>query len=373
MSRKFTSPGYQSYSGRRPSRSGAVLKWIIVFLTAVLVVAVAIYLWMQNNLVYDDNGVYLPLPWKQQEASQPPPVSPSEPVTPPPTDAPPTDSFLVIESPSPSLTPRELAKETLKAVEVTPQALLDGTAAGLAENAGGNAVLVTMKNDDGTLNYVSEVELAVTLNASGSDPAVNRAIQALTRGDCYTIARVSCFRDEIMGGIAAYALLSNSGYRWRDFDGIRWSCVGKSATRDYITAICEELAELGFDEILLTNCGYPPNGTGQMGWLRVDETYPWGNLDTVEGPFLAQVREAIEPHGAVLSVEALGRELAGEERATGLTADNVAENCAHLWMDAEDALAYEQVVAGGALGKLLVPMSTQAGDEEAPWLLMLGE
>lgn len=373
MSRKFTSPGYQSYSGRRPSRSGAVLKWIIVFLTAVLVVAVAIYLWMQNNLVYDDNGVYLPLPWKQQEASQPPAVSPTGPVTPSPTDAPPTDSFLVIESPSPSLTPRDLAKETLKAVEVTPQALLDGTAAGLAENAGGNAVLVTMKNDDGTLNYVSEVELAVTLNASGSDPAVNRAIQALTRGDCYTIARVSCFRDEIMGGIAAYALLSNSGYRWRDFDGIRWSCVGKSATRDYITAICEELAELGFDEILLTNCGYPPNGTGQMGWLRVDETYPWGNLDTVEGPFLAQVREAIEPHGAVLSVEALGRELAGEERATGLTADNVAENCAHLWMDAEDALAYEPVVAGGTLGKLLVPMSTQAGDEEESWGLMLGE
>ena len=373
MSRKFTSPGYQSYYGRRPSGSGTVLKWIIVFLLAVLVVSVGVYFWMQNNLIYDDNGVYLPLPWKHQETSQPP-ASPSEPVTPSPTEMPPTDSVLVIESPSPSLTPRDLARETLHAVEVTPQALLSGSAAAQVESAGGNALLVTMKNDDGTLNYVSEVELAVSLNASGSDPAINRAIRELTQGDCYTIARVSCFRDEIMGGINDYAILSNSGYRWRDFNGIRWSCVGKSATRDYITAICAELAELGFDEILLTNCGYPPNGTGQMGWLRVDATYPWGSLDTIEGPFLAQVKAAIEPHGAVLSVEALGRELAGEERATGLTVDNVAENCAHVWMAESDALAYESVVAAdGRLGKLLVPMSAQAGDEEAPWLLMLGE
>lgn len=371
MSRKNTSPGYQSYYGRRTSGSGTVLKWIIVFLLAVLVVVSLAYFWLQNNLIYDDNGVYLPLPWKQQESSQPPVSTPSEPLPPSPSEADPTDSVLVIESPSPSLTPRDLAEETLQAVEVTPQALLGGAAAEQVENAGGNAVLVTMKNDDGTLNYVSEVELAVSLNASGSDPAMNRAIQELVQGDCYTIARVSCFRDEILGSITDYALLSNSGYRWRDFDGVRWSCVGKSATRDYITALCAELAQLGFDEILLVNPGYPPNGTGQMGWLRQDATYPWGSLDTVEGPFLAQVKQAIEPYGAVLSVEALGRELAGEEQATGLTADNVSANCAHLWMDASDALAYEAVVTGNeSLRKLLVPMSAQAGGEDEAWALV---
>lgn len=375
MSKRYRGPGYQSYYGRRPSGAGTVLKWIIVFLLAVLVVSVGVYFWLQNNLVYDDNGVYLPLPWKHQESSQPPATSPSEPVSPFPSDAAPTDSVLVIETPSPSptLTQRDLAKETLQAVEVTPQALLDGAAAEQVKAAGGNAVLVTMKNDDGTLNYVSGVELAVSLNASGSDPAVNQAIRELAQGDCYTIARVSCFRDEILGGINDYAILSNSGYRWRDFNGVRWSCAGKPATRDYITAICAELAELGFDEILLVNPGFPPNGTGQMGWLRVDATYPLGNLDTVEGPFLAQVKAAIEPYGAVLSVEALGRELAGEEQATGLTVDNVTENCAHVWMDASDALAYESVVAANEhLGTLLVPMSAQAGDADSPWAVVTG-
>lgn len=380
MARRNTSPGYQSYYGRRSSRSGTLLKWIIVFLLAVLVVSVAAYLWLQNNLVYDDNGVYLPMPWKQRESEQQPAStsvspSPTGSIAPPsPSEADPTDSVLVIESPEPTLAPRDLARETLHAVEVTPQALLDGTAAQQVADAGGNALLVTMKNDGGTLNYVSKVDLAVSLNASGSDSGVNRAIQDLAQGDCYTIARVSCFRDEVMGGISEYALLSNSGYRWRDFNGIRWSCVGKAATRDYIAAICAELAELGFDEILLTNCGYPPNGTGQMGWLRRDDTYPWGSLDTVVGPFLDQVKQAIEPYGAVLSVEALGRELAGEEQATGLTVGNVSASCAHLWMDASDVLAYQAAIDGNeALKKLVVPMSAQSGETDSPWAVVAEE
>lgn len=372
MSRKYRGSGYQSYYGRRSSGAGTLLKWIIVFLLAVLVVAVGIYFWLQNNLVYDDNGVYLPLPWKQQ-ASQPPesppPATESAPL--PSFDAAPTDSVLVIDTPPPALTPREKASELLKAVRVSPETLLAGGARQQAERFGGNAVLVTMKNDDGTLNYVSDVELAVSMMASGSDPMANEAIRELTGGEYYTIAQVSCFRDEILGGVEAYALLSNSGYRWRDFNGIRWSCAGKAATRDYIVALCVELAKMGFDEILLTNYGYPPNGTGQMGWLRRDETYPWGALDTVVGPFLAQVKEAVEPYGTVLSVQALGKELSGEEQATGLTVENLLANCAHLWMDTDDALAYEEMLAANLpLREKLVPISGQAGGENEPWAMM---
>lgn len=368
MSKRYRGSGYQSYYGRRNSGAGTLLKWIIVFLLAVLVVAVAVYVWLQNNLIYDDNGVYVPLPWKQQASEPPESPSPEVSATPSPSDAVPTESILVIDTPTPAPVPRDEALELLQAVEVTPETLLAGGAVGQVERASGNAVLVTMKNDDGTLNYVSDVELAVSMEASGSDPALNQAIQELTGGDYYTIARVSCFRDDIFGSVESFALLSNSGYRWRDFNGMRWSCVGKSGTRDYIAALCAELAQMGFDEILLTNYGYPPNGTGQMGWLRRDETYPWGALDTVVSPFLAQVKQAVEPYGTVLSVQALGRELAGEEQATGLTVDSLLENCAHLWMDTDDALAYEAVLAGNlSLREKLVPISAQAGGESEPW------
>lgn len=370
MARKYSGPGYESYCGRRSSRTGTALKWIIVFLLAVLVVAVGFYFMLQNGLIYDDDGVHVALPWKRPEASESPPapVSPS----PQPSDAAPTDTILVIEpvEPSPTLTPKDLARQTLQAVEITPTVLLSGRAAQQVEQQGGNAALVEMKKSDGTLAYVSSVELAVSLKASGSDTEVNRALRELIDGECYTIARVSCFRDDILGGVESFALLSNSGYRWRDVGGIRWSCVGKEATRNYIVDLCVELAQMGFDEILLTNCGYPPNGTGEMGWLRRDATYPWGSLDTVVGPFLAQVKTALEPYGTALSVEALGKELAGEEQATGLTLNNVLASCDHVWLEKADAEAYAGTFTSSSAREKLVTMSGQAGGESEPWALV---
>lgn len=363
MARKYRGPGYQSYYGRRSSGVGTVLKWIIVFLLAVLVVAVGVYYMLLNGLIYDDNGVHVSLPWKRPEESQPPPPSSSS--APPNVDESPTDTVLVIETPPP-LTPRELAKQTLQAVEVTPTVLLSGHAAQQVERAGGNAVLVEMKRDDGTLAYVSSVELAISLEASGSDTQVNQALRDLTGGDYYTIAQVSCFRDDIVGGVNSYAILSNGGYRWRDFNGMRWSCAGKTSTQDYIVDLCVELAQMGFDEILLTNCGYPPNGTGEMGWLRQDETYPFGSLETVVGPFLARVKEAVAPYGTALSVKAMGMELAGESSYTGLTMQNVLASCDHFWLDAADAAAYAQAVSSAAREKL-VTVSALAGGEDEPW------
>lgn len=366
MAKKYSGPGYQSYCGRRSSRTGTALKWVIVFLLAVLVVAVGFYFMLQDGLIYDDDGVHVALPWKRPETGESPSVPVS--VSPEPTDAAPTDTILVIESsePTPTLTPRDLARQTLQAVEVSPTVLLSGRAAQQVEQAGGNAALLEMKKDDGTLAYVSSVELAISQKASGSDTEVNRAIRELIEGGCYTVAQVSCFRDDVFGGIDSFALLSNSGYRWRDFNGMRWSCAGKEATRKYIVDLCVELAQMGFDEILLTNCGYPPNGTGEMGWLRQDATYPWGSLDTVVGPFLAQVKTAIEPYGTALSVEALGKELAGEEQATGLTLDNVLASCDHVWLDKADAEAYAHAFTASAREKL-VTVSAQAGGADEPW------
>lgn len=52
-----------------------------------------------------------------------------------------------------------------------------------------------MKADDGTLGYISQQALAQETKVSATDPAINAAIQLLNSGDLYTVARVSCFRD----------------------------------------------------------------------------------------------------------------------------------------------------------------------------------
>ena len=352
--------GYDSYHGR--SRARTVLTALVAILLVVLAAVVAFFLLAQRYIVYTDDGqAHLELPFFQK-------------TTPTPGPAPVESQNIVIITPDPTPTPTPTLKPAVKAVWLLRGAITDGSAEAQVKAEGGSAVVFNMKADDGTLGYVSSLPQAIALNSSAAEAGLNDAIKALTSGPLYTIARVSCFKDnKAPRNDNSLAIKTNSGYNWQDPEGRRWMNVSFPAAREYVIGVCKELAELGFDEILLTNCGYPPNGTGQMGWLRVDATYPWGSLDTIEGPFLAQVKAAIEPHGAVLSVEALGRELAGEERATGLTVDNVAENCAHVWMAESDALAYESVVAAdGRLGKLLVPMSAQAGDEDKPWAVVTG-
>lgn len=371
MANSYKGPGYKGYYGRRTGGARAVLKWIIVFLLAVLVVSVGVFYLLREGLVFDSDGAHVVLPWDREESPSPESSS-SSPI---PSEEP-SDSPLVIE-PDPEPTLRDLARETLQAVEVTQTVLLSGRAAEQAQAAGGNAVLVTMKNDDGTLNYISSVALAVSAGSSGSDALVNQALRELIDGDIYTVAQVSCFRDGLLGGDGRYALLTNSGYRWRDFAGVYWTCAANGEVQAYLTEICVELAQMGFDEILLTNCGYPANGSGELGWIRRGDAYPAGALDGVVDGFLARVKAALEPYDVRLSVQGSGSELMGETASTGLAQAGAVANCDHVWVEAADAENYARFAAAGTPGanglheKLVVFSAAPGGTDEA-WAVIGG-
>lgn len=367
MAKRYRGPGYQSYYGRRSSGAATLLKWIIVFLLALLVVAVGVYFLIRGWLVYDGDQVRVVFPWAQEEPAGPvdpsPAVSASEPVVVIPSEP----------EPVPTPTLREQAAEKLQAVEITQLGLLSGRAEEQVRTAGGNAAFLRMKQDDGTLSWVSGVAMAAELNASASDSAVNQAVRELTEGEVYTVAGVSCFRDQLMGTQEKYALLTNSGWRWRDVDEVRWTCAANATVQDYLVDLCVELAGMGFDEILLTNCGYPTGDMGNLSWIRRGDAYPRGELDTVIGPFLARVREALEPYGTRLSVKAVGSELAGESAETGLSADCILNSCDRFWMDAAEAEAFESFSAApGGLGKKLVPTGAAAGGPDGPWAILNG-
>lgn len=364
MSRYSRSGGYGRYRGRRSTGARAVLKWIIVFLAALLVAAAALLFFLQDHLVYGDNGVHFVPPWGSGEPVQSPAPTPSG-----------GDELPVLITDPPvqdTPAPADGAPSPLHAVEVSQTALLAGTAADQAAATGGNAVVVAMKNDDGTLNYVSAVPLAVSAGASGADPDANAAIRDLTAGGLYTIAKVSCFRDHTLPGYdAELALHTNSGYRWVDYEEVRWTGPANETVRDYLTDLCVELAGLGFDEILLTNCGYPMERSGTLGYIKVGEAYPKGALDTVLTPFLAQVRAALEPYGAKLSVQAAGSELAGETADTGLTLASVAASCDRFWVDAGEAEGYADFAgAPEDPSEQLVRVGTAAGAADDAWAIL---
>lgn len=280
--------GYGSYRGR--GGTSAFLKGVIVVLVVILVAAVAAFFFLQRYMVYSDDGTaYLDLPFLREEAptqSLPPVVTPSAvPIATP--------------EPEPTPTPRP---ERILPVSLPWEALYDGTAAELVKEGGGTAALFDMKRDSGELGWVSGQALAIAAKVSSADTAVNVAMTAAAESDgVYRIARVSCFKDDLLSNAdTTLAVTTNSGYRWTDPEKIHWVSPTSETVRAYLVELCLELSELGFDEILLDNAGYPTQG--KLGYIRKGEAYNAEEFETVISGFYADVASALEGTGVVLSV-----------------------------------------------------------------------
>lgn len=300
--------GYGRYRGRSPFKK--FLKILVVILIILIVLGAAAALYLQQYLVISNDGVRLELPFFQQEEPEPvatPSVSPSEPP---------------VEVVTPTPTP-EPEPEALRPVSLPREALYDGTAVSQIEAAGGDCALFDLKADSGELSYVSGQELAITAKLSADDPALNAAITALNETEgLYTVARVSCFKDHnITDYERSLSIFTNSDYRWTDPDGIRWISPTNPDVRDYLTAICVELAELGFDEILLDNAGYPSQGN--LHYIKKGPAYDETQFANVIDGFYAQVSAALEEYDVKLSVVTTPEAQAGLDALTGQTPENL--------------------------------------------------
>ena len=123
-------------------------------------------------------------------------------------------------------------------------------------------VILPMKTADGALGYVSALPLAADAGASSGDPDRNEVLRALndTPG-LYTVAQVSCLRDSALvreePGLSLHRV---SGSPWLDESRQGWLDPAQPQVQSYLIGLCRELAQLGFDEILLTDCGFPTQG-----------------------------------------------------------------------------------------------------------------
>lgn len=136
-----------------------------------------------------------------------------------------------------------------------------------AAAAGLDGVVVTMKAPDGALAWVSALPQAADCGASFPLPARNEALRAMNETEgLYTVARVSCLRDEkLVRAFPFLALEGPGGAPWRDEDGLGWLDPTDQGVQTYCIGLCRELADLGFDEILLTDCRYPQDSADCRG------------------------------------------------------------------------------------------------------------
>lgn len=325
----MSTKGYGSYRGRTPAKRFFKVLGVILVVLILLGIAAGVYL--QQFLVISDDGVRLDLPGSTPEAVSPTP------------DLPPMD-LPVIETPEPTPTPTPTPApsptpepDSLAPVLLPVEALYDGTVISRIETAGGDGALFDMKTNMGDLNFVSAVDHAIGAGVNPSSPERNAAIRLLTQTeDLYTVARVSCFKDHnLILYDSSFAIFTNSGYRWDDDEGVRWSSPTTPATRDYLTALCVELAQLGFDEILLDNAGYPDRGV--LARIKKGDAYDASQFSTVIDGFYGQVALALADYDVKLSVVTTQAALDGTDTLTGQTPENLAR-MDRLWMYDESGI-----------------------------------
>ena len=344
--------GYQEYRGRGGGRGRMVLLFIIALLAVLLAAGTAFYLLV--DIEYTPNGMVIHWPWVQEsEAPQPTPT------------APPLPSVSVeVVDPSPSVEPTptptpEPVYEPIAAVTVTTAQLRDGSAAQAVAAAGGNALVVEMKGIKGRLAWQSETALAAALWANAADNLTAQAVGELAENsDLYLVARIQCFRDPLMASGWVGSLMTRGGNLWHDAQGVGWSSPASWEAVDYLSALCLELAEMGFDEIVLDSAGYP--NSGEVNVLAVSDNRP-ADLTVPVSAFLERLSGELAQRDVRLSVATDETLLPGGAVLSGLTAGVLAGHADRVWL------------GGKADGQQYTALLTAAGwADPAPRLVVKG-
>ena len=227
---------------------------------------------------------------------------------------------VIIDEPEPPARP-ELTE--LHGAELSESVLRGNADAALAAvPEGANAVALRVKNARGELLYDSALQEAIDVNAVKGGSGANAVIEALTGSEVYTIARINATHDSLYSfahmADAGVLQLNYAGYIWYDPDSTCYLAPEKPAARQYIVSVARECAELGFDELLFDEFGYPTRGRLN----NIDESARTLSKSAALAQLAEERRSGSEAYGLRLSVQldaatvlAGGNEAAGQDLA----------------------------------------------------------
>lgn len=345
--------GYQEYRGR--SRGRTVLIFIIALLAVLLVAGVAFMYVMGEYIEYTPTGIQINWPWLSDAPSAPPEVT--DPVV---IESDPVE--VIVETPAPP-TPTpvpEPSYEAIGAVTVTAAQLRDGSATQAVAAGGGNALVVEMKAGTGRLGWHSQSALSDSLWSNTDDDRAAQAVRELAQaGELYLVARIQCFKDPLLANARIGTLMTKGGNVWYDRVGVCWSSPANQQAADYLSQLCLELAEMGFDEILLDSAGYPYDG--QVSVLATSDNHP-EDLSVPVAAFWQRLSGELAEEGVCLSVYAGEKLLPGETVYSGMTAAVLAQNAGRIWLDkAVDVQHYREILAAAGLDDASLRIVAPAG------------
>lgn len=323
MSRSHSDVG--GYRGRRTVTD--ILRLIAIVLAVAVVLVVAGLFFLQQYIVYTDEGPKLQLPSLfQREEGPDGSVSVPEP-----------GSLSIIEdepSGSQSEPDQGQAEAAGLALQLSVSEVVNGTAAARLEEAGADTLILEVKDQLGRLSWYSGQAIAQWSGVNGQQ-AAGDALKAWNQGDVYTVARVHCFQDDMVPYYNNNLALRWAGYdwNWRDDLGLRWTSPALGEVRAYNAALCGELAAMGFDEIVLEECYFPIQGGLEN--IRRGESYEPSRFTAHLEDFLTQARQAVEPYGAKISLRVGQDTLTGAESASGMTVQLLERYAYRVWTGPE--------------------------------------
>lgn len=306
----------------------------------ILVIAAAMgVIALQNNIVYDDAGrAHLEFPWDREQ---------------PESGA--ASGGSVSEELNITVEQTVRAPEELRGVQiaVTPLTVEDW----LAENDRAASVLpqasaleLTVKESSGRVCYDSPAAQAVSGSIIKADSGTAAAIAAMNEAWDYTVARISCLLDPIAAkaDVEGLGLKNTGGYIFYDGNNLNWLDPAKEGTAGYLCALAAECADMGFDEILLTDLSYPTEGKLD----KIDYGEGVSRQDVLQSLVTAvtnalkadypEVRVSVELPAEVIA--------AGSDEAAGLELADIAGAAARIYAvtTAEEAPALAQAVKTAA-------------------------
>ncbi len=287
--------GYSSYRGRGP-------RWKIVLavvLTLVIVAAAGV-IYLQQFIVYSADGRrQIILPWQTEEKEK----------TSRPEDQKenPADSLDVIVQEPEDPTPKETVALSIPAHPLRQSDWGEYNDLAFSDRSSGtyNAVAVRLKTSNGTIYFDSANAVSGAVDIM-DDPGEDPEETAITLGlitskeGVHTIASMACLQDfkAANADVEGRGLKNTGGYIFYDGNNSLWLDPAKPGAREYVCALAKEIAELGFDELLLTDFSYPTEG--KINKINYNTDVPLeDNLDLL----LTDLTAALEPYDILLSVE----------------------------------------------------------------------
>ncbi len=321
--------GYHSYRGRG-SKGKAVLSAVLV----VIILAALAVIGLERYVVYDENGrPRLELPWEDAQAAQEPGV--------------PEELEITIQ-------PSE-KHQGVRAIQL-PDMPLESWDAAYQERVGmletDDAVVLTMKDQAGNVYFDTQHAVSGAVQTAAGTAG---ALEALLQDEsCRAIARMSCFLDPRAANadVEGMGLKNTGGYIFYDGAQTQWLDPNKRAARQYLCSLAQDLAALGFDEILLTDVSYPTEG-------KLDKIdYGGAVRSQAIGTFLEELAAALEPYDVTLAIELPEHVLTqGSDDTAGLVLTDIAAQVERIYVrttaDRGQALADAVAATGSTAG--LVP------------------